>query len=68
MEPWVPADAIAAHLGVTKESVYTWIAKRDVPALRVGRLWKFKVTEVDDWGRGRDADANARPPSRKRAR
>lgn len=60
------ADAIAEHLGVTKDSIYTWIAKRDMPAHRVGRLWKFKVTEVDDWVRCSGADESARP-SKQRA-
>ena len=48
-EPWVSADVIAEHLGVTKDSIYAWIAKKGMPAHRVGRLWKFKVTEVDAW-------------------
>lgn len=52
------ADVIAEHLGVTKDSVYTWIAKKDMPAHRVGRLWKFKVTEVDAWVRS-DGAADA---------
>jgi excisionase family DNA binding protein len=46
-EPWISAEVIAEHLGVTKDSIYTWIAKKDMPAHPVGRLWKFKVTEVD---------------------
>ena len=46
---------IAAHLGVTKDSVYGWIANKSMPAHRVGRLWKFKVTEVDAWVRGEGA-------------
>ena len=50
-EPWVSAHVIAEHLGVTKDSIYAWIAKKDMPAHRVGRLWKFKVTEVDAWVR-----------------
>ena len=58
-EPWVSADVIAEHLGVTKDSVYTWIAKKDMPAHRVGRLWKFQVTEVDAWVRRR---VPTRPP------
>jgi excisionase family DNA binding protein len=66
-EPWVSADAIADHLGVTKDSVYTWISKKDMPAHRVGRLWKFKVTEVDDWVRSSGADETAKP-SKKGAR
>ena len=60
------ADVIAKPLGVTKESVYAWIAKKDMPAHRVGRLWKFKVPEVHEWRR-EDADDTAKP-SRKKAR
>ncbi len=45
------ADAIAAYLGVTKETVYTWIAERSMPAHKVGRLWKFQTSEVDAWVR-----------------
>lgn len=58
-EPWVSADEIAAHLGVTKDSVYSWIAKRGMPAHRVGRLWKFQVSEVDAWVRADQADDTA---------
>ncbi|WP_337059762.1 excisionase family DNA-binding protein [Kineococcus sp. G2] len=50
-EPWVSADVIAEHLGVTKDSVYVWIANKAMPAHRVGRLWKFQITEVDAWVR-----------------
>ena len=59
-EPWVSADVIAEHLGVAKDSIYTWIAKKDMPAHRVGRLWKFKVTEVDDWVRNSAADETSK--------
>ena len=40
---------IAAHLGVTTETVYVWVSKKRMPAHKVGRLWKFKVSEVDAW-------------------
>lgn len=49
------ADVIAEHLGFTKDSIYTWMAKKDMPAHRVGRLWKFQVKEVDAWVRRLDA-------------
>jgi excisionase family DNA binding protein len=61
-EPWLSADDIAAHLGVTKDTVYTWIAEKRMPAHKVGRLWKFQAAEVDDWVRreGEQADDPAR--------
>ena len=48
-EPWVSGDEIARHLGVAKDTVYRWIETRGLPAHRMGRLWKFKVSEVDAW-------------------
>ncbi|WP_316668241.1 helix-turn-helix domain-containing protein [uncultured Propionibacterium sp.] len=50
-EPWLSADDIGAHLGVTKDTVYTWIAERAMPAHGVGRLWRFQASETS-LGRG----------------
>ena len=50
-EPWVSVEDIAKHLGVAKDSVYRWIERRGLPAHKAGRLWKFKVGEVDAWMR-----------------
>lgn len=55
-EPWVSVDQIAEHLGVTRDSIYRWIDRKVLPAHRVGRLWKFKVSEVDDWVRAGGAN------------
>lgn len=50
-EPWMSVDQIAEHLGVTRDSIYRWIDRKGLPAHRVGRLWKFQVSEVDAWVR-----------------
>jgi excisionase family DNA binding protein len=50
-ERWYSVDEIAAHLGVVRETVYRWIDRQGMPAHRVGRLWKFKLPEVDEWVR-----------------
>ena len=47
-EPWVSVDDLAKHLGVAKDSVYRWIDHKGLPAHKIGRLWKFKLSEVDD--------------------
>ena len=52
MEPrWLSVEEIAAHLGIKPDTVYKWIERRDMPAHKVGRLWKFQAAEVDDWVR-----------------
>ena len=48
-EPWLSADDIAEHLGVTKDTIYAWISDKGMPAHKVGRLWKFQKPEVDEW-------------------
>jgi excisionase family DNA binding protein len=50
-EPWVSVDQVASHLGVAKDTVYRWIGARKLPAERIGRLWKFKLSDVDAWVR-----------------
>lgn len=48
-ENWSSLEEIAVYLGVTKDTIRNWIKKTDIPAHRVGRLWKFKQSEVDEW-------------------
>ena len=50
-EPWVSVDDVSRHLSVAKDSIYRWIEHKSLPAHKVGRLWKFKLSEVDDWVR-----------------
>lgn len=48
-EPWVSVEDVAKHLGVARDSVYRWIESRRLPAHKVGRIWKFKLSQVDAW-------------------
>lgn len=59
IEPWLSVEEIAAHLGVSKETVYRWLEKGRIPAHRVGKLWKFKTAEVDEWVRSGGATNEA---------
>ena len=56
---WLSVDEIAEHLGVSKDTVYTWVNERGMPGHKVGRLWKFQQSEVDEWVRAGGADARA---------
>src|SRR5688572_27730945 len=65
-EPWVSVDEVAKHLDVARDSIYRWIERRGLPARRIGRLWKFKISEVDEWVRAGGANSNDLPRDSKR--
>ena len=48
-EPWASVEDVARHLGVARDTVYRWIEAKALPAHKIGRLWKFKLTQVDAW-------------------
>ena len=47
-EAWLSVEDIAQHLGVSKDTVYTWVANKGMPAHRIGRLWKFQASETQE--------------------
>lgn len=49
IDKWCSLEETAEYLGVTKDTIRNWIKKTDIPAHKIGRLWKFKLTEVDEW-------------------
>jgi excisionase family DNA binding protein len=59
-ERWLSVAEIAAHLGVNPDTIYKWIERKQLPAHKVGRLWKFMASEVDEWVRaGKAAERQA---------
>lgn len=46
---WYSTKDICAYLGISCDTLLVWIATKNMPAHKVGRLWKFKVSEVDAW-------------------
>jgi len=48
-EVWVSLEEIAKHLAVSQDTIHRWIRNRGLPAHKVGRIWRFKVSQVDAW-------------------
>lgn len=48
-EKWINLADVADYLGVSKDTIRNWIKNDALPAHKVGRLWKFKISEVDQW-------------------
>jgi excisionase family DNA binding protein len=67
-ERWVGVDDVAAHLGVGKDSIYRWVENRGLPARKVGRLLRFKLSEVDAWVDAGGGEGNGPAQSRSSSR
>jgi excisionase family DNA binding protein len=48
---WLSVDELAGYVGIKRDTVYKWIMRRNMPAHKVGRLWKFRKEEIDVWVR-----------------
>ena len=55
---WIGIAEAAEYMGVTKETIRNWIKKKSgIPAQKIGKLWKFKKSELDEWIKsGKSAD------------
>ena len=61
LENWVTMKEAQAHLGVRRETITKWIATHNLPAYKVGRVWKFKLSEIDEWVRTGQAAEEPHP-------
>ena len=46
---WIGIEQAAQYLDGNKDTIRNWIKKSSIPAHKVGKLWKFKKTELDEW-------------------
>lgn len=46
---WYSLKEVCEYLGVSRDTIFKWIEFKEMPAHKMGRLWKFKLDEVDEW-------------------
>lgn len=49
MEDLWDVKRLAQHLGVTERTVYNKLRSGQLPAIRVGRRWRFRPDDIDAW-------------------
>ena len=37
------------YLGVSADTLYTYVSSKQIPAFKLGNRWKFKKTTLDRW-------------------
>ena len=42
-------EEVAKYLRVSERTVYDWAQKGEVPAGKIGTVWRFKKTEIEKW-------------------
>ena len=57
---WLGVEELAQYLGVSRDTIYVWLTKGAVPGHRIGKLWKFKREEIDEWVKAGHAASAAR--------
>jgi len=40
---------LSAYLGLSINTIYTWVNQRRIPYIKVSRLVKFNISEIDKW-------------------
>ncbi len=40
---------IMKYLGISRDTALRWIATKQMPAHKIGKNWKFKLSEIDEW-------------------
>lgn len=43
---------IMKYLGISRDTALRWIATKQMPAHKIGKNWKFKLSEIDEWVNG----------------
>lgn len=49
-DKWISIEYASDYLGVNKDTIRNWIKKdTGIPAHKIGKQWKFKKSELDEW-------------------
>lgn len=48
-EKLMTVDEVAEYLQVKKRTVYDWLKKGKIPAIKTVGQWRFKSEQIDAW-------------------
>ena len=47
--PLIDITAVSQRLGISVNTVYSWVNQRKIPYVKVGRLVRFDVIDIEKW-------------------
>lgn len=59
-ETWVDAEAVARHLDVTECWVREMARNAEIPAVKIGAYWRFRISEIDEAMVARQSEVRVR--------
>jgi excisionase family DNA binding protein len=45
-------EEVATYLKVKPQTIYTWAQEKKIPAVKLGKEWRFKRSVIDEWFNG----------------
>lgn len=54
---WMSSDQICTYLNVRRDWLYDLVSRNEIPHVKLGRLLRFKRSEIDVWMEGYRRDA-----------
>lgn len=48
-ERFITLRELAEYLSVSEALIYKWSERQKIPGYKIGRVWRFKKSEMDDW-------------------
>ena len=49
LDECLTTDEVQAYLRITSRTMYRMIRSGELPAIRVGRQWRFRRSDMDRW-------------------
>jgi len=56
MENILTLEEVAKYLKMKPQTIYLWAQKGDIPAVKLGKEWRFRKDVIDEWLNQRFAD------------
>lgn len=46
---FININELSQYIGLTKGTLYVWVCQKKIPYLKLGKLVKFDLREIEDW-------------------